>query len=295
MVKRKDFLIFYFLFFIFSIITFSNTDPFNDQDCLSCHGKPDISQIMKDGNVRSLFVDPVKWSQDIHHKGRMVCVDCHIYANPYTHFREGSIDVDCDRCHPEEAEEYQKNIHFDFTPVTPGKKLPLCYDCHTKHYINRQKSRVSSVSEKNIGATCGRCHAELLGEGILKGSSIGKISGHRKGDLAENFDMRDCIGCHYEDSAHGNKRVNKSYCPRCHNVREKPGFVMGSVHLNSKKWVWLNFTGSGLMAILLAGGFVVIGYRSRKIISKRIKAWFVNMKIEEKPTTKETKVDKNPD
>jgi hypothetical protein len=274
-----------FLFLLFLLLfkqSNSQLPVYSDQDCLLCHGKPEIAQIAPDGKVRSLFVDPEKWSQDIHHRGNVMCIDCHKHANPYLHFREGFIDVDCARCHPEEDEEYQKNIHQTFAaPITPGKELPLCFHCHTKHHVLRHDEPSSSVHESHIAETCGTCHPEVMVKELVDGASLGKISGHRKGDLSEKFDMNLCLDCHYEDSAHGAKRVYKDFCTRCHDVKSKGGLVMGPTHLNSARWISLNLIGNGLfvLSLLLAGSFII--YRSRKGISTKIKVWFNQMKKSE--------------
>lgn len=257
----------------------AQSSAFSDQDCLACHGKPEISQIMHDGNLRTLYVDPEKWSQDIHHHGKLTCVDCHTNANPFLHFREGFIDVDCARCHPIEAEEYQKNIHLTFTTITPGKELPLCYHCHTKHNILRHDDPLSSVHESHVGETCGACHPEVMVKGILDGTSLGKISGHRKGDISEKFDMNVCINCHYQDSAHGAKRVYKDFCTRCHDVRSKGNLVIGPTHLNATRWAGLNFFGNGLLFLLFFASGTLLVFRSRKRIVARIASWQENMKM----------------
>lgn len=288
--KKSIFFIFLFLL-IFYNYSFSQNSTYTDQDCLFCHGKPDISQITKDGKIRSLFVDPEKWSQDVHHKGKMTCVDCHTYSNPYVHFREGFIDVDCARCHPQEAEEYQKNIHLTFAVPSANKELPLCYHCHTKHHVLLQKNPLSSIHEKNVGETCGLCHPEVMIKGILKGSSLGKISGHRKGDIAERFDMKVCTSCHYNDSAHGTKRVFKDFCSRCHAYRSKASFLMGPIHIDSIRSAWLNYVGSGLVIFFFIGAFVSIGYKSRKGIINGFKAWHDRMRTEEKEVAEKEQAD----
>jgi len=264
------------LFILLFSRSFAQDSRFTDQDCLFCHGKPDISQITKDGKTRSLFVDPGEWSQDIHRNSKITCVDC----------REGFIDVDCARCHPEEEEEYQKNIHLTFPAPSKNKELPLCYHCHTKHHILLHDDPSSSVHEDNVGETCSACHPEVMVTGILKGTSLGKISGHRKGDLGERFDMKVCINCHYDDSAHGAKRSYKEFCSRCHDVRSKGNSVMGPTHLDSQRWVWLNYTGGGLVILLLVGACVLAGYKSRKGITDRVKNWWDSIKIKEKEPPK---------
>ncbi len=264
--------------FLLSIPLSTQAQIYSDQDCLFCHGKPEMAQITPAGKVRSLYVNPEEWSQDIHKVGKLTCVDCHKNANPYLHFREGFIDVDCASCHPEEAEEYQKNIHLTFIVVTPGKELPLCHHCHTKHRVLRHDVSSSTVHESNLAETCGACHPEVMAKELVKGTPLGKISGHRKGDLSDRFDMHVCINCHYQDSAHGAKRVYKDFCTRCHDVRSKGNLVMGPTHLNSARWAELNHIGNGLFFFFLVaiGSFIL--YRSRRGISGGMRAWYERMK-----------------
>jgi hypothetical protein len=273
------------LFFLcllgFAICIHSAADgyKYTDQECLDCHGDANLSQIVSDGTVRSLYVDPEAWAQDVHKTGQLSCVDCHTHANPYVHLREGFVDVDCAKCHPEQSEEYLKNVHFEFTPLLPERELPLCYDCHSKHHILRHDHPASSIHENNIETTCGECHPEVMVKGLLKGSSFGKISGHRKGDLSEKFDMAICIQCH--NPSHGSNTVYKEFCTRCHDPGKKADIVMGPTHLNSAKWIGYNAMGGGLALFLILGTFVYLGYKSRERFGKRIIDWHESMKVTE--------------
>jgi hypothetical protein len=258
---------------------FPQSSPPSDKDCLTCHGKPEIAQILNDGKTRTLYVDPDEWSQDVHYLGKLTCIHCHTQANPLLHFREGFVDVDCARCHPIEEEEYQKNIHLTFNTITEGKELPLCYHCHTKHNILRHDDPSSSVHESHIEETCGSCHPEIMVKSILAGSSLGKISGHRKGDLSEKFDMSVCLNCHYEDSAHGAKRVYKDFCTRCHDVRSKGNIVMGPTHLDDKRWAGLNFIENGMLLLLLLGSGTLLFYKSRQGMMGKMREWQNKMKL----------------
>jgi hypothetical protein len=132
-------------------------------------------------------------------------------------------------------------------------------------------------------------------EGILNGASLGKISGHRKGDLGEKFDMKVCINCHYDDSAHGAKRVYKDFCSRCHNVYSKAGPITGPTHLNSQRWVWMNYLGGSLVVCLFVGTFVFISFTRRKRIMNGIKSWHERMKIEQQPESPKEKADPEQD
>lgn len=280
--QKKYALILSALFLITSQFSLAQTPSYSDEECLFCHGKPEISQILSNGRTRSLYVDPEEWNRDIHHTGKVFCVSCHTNANPYLHFREGFIDVDCARCHPEEAEEYEKNVHLTFAAPSPGKELPLCFHCHTKHHVLHHDDPSSSVHEKNIGDTCGSCHAEVMIKSLFKGRSLGKISGHRKGDLSEKFDMKVCISCHYDDSAHEAKWVFKDFCSRCHNVSSPASLIMGPTHLDSQRFTWLNLINSGLLIVTVLGMGLFVICRSRKEIAGNARSWLERMRIQEK-------------
>ncbi|MCK4836635.1 MAG: hypothetical protein KAT17_08350 [Candidatus Aminicenantes bacterium] len=282
---KKGFILLIFTTLVLTPIFSSQAEKYRNEDCLYCHGKPGHSQITPDGKTRSLVVDPDEWSQDVHQKKGMVCVDCHLYASPFIHFREGYIPVNCARCHPQEEEEYQKNIHLSFRPsaITPGKELPECYHCHTTHHVLKHDDPSASIHEDNIGDTCSACHAEVMVRGILKGYSLGKISGHRKGDLGEKFDLNVCINCHYVDSAHGNKRAYKVFCSRCHDPRSKGNLVMGGTHIHSSRWSKLNIAAVGILLLFFIGVFVFRGFRLSGRIWHRIKKMAEELK-EEKET-----------
>jgi hypothetical protein len=266
---KKGWIVFIFISFFWASLFSDQEKKFSNNDCLLCHGKPGHSQITPEGKTRSLVVNREEWSQDVHQKKGMVCVDCHLNANPLFHFREGFIPVNCARCHPQEEEEYLKNVHHDFpiSLVTPGKELPQCYHCHTTHHVLKHDDPRASIHENNIGDTCGSCHAEVMISSILKGASLGKISGHRKGDLSERFDMNVCISCHYADSAHGNKRVYKDFCSRCHDPSAKENVIMGGTHTRSRRWSGLNIAALVILILFITG---IIAFQALRFSGK---AW----------------------
>ncbi|MGD9345854.1 MAG: cytochrome c3 family protein [Candidatus Aminicenantes bacterium] len=242
-----------------------------------CHGELNRAQVLEDGVIRSLYVDPEDWAKDVHKMGGLTCVDCHIHANPYVHFREGFMDVDCAKCHPEQSEEYLKNVHFASVPLSPDRELPLCYHCHTKHHILRHDDPSASIHADNIDVTCGECHPEVMVKGMLKGSSIGKISGHRKGDISEKFDMDICIQCH--NPAHGSNTVYREFCTRCHDPDQSTNVAIGPTHLDSTKWMTFNTVGGGLVLFLILGTSVYLGFKSRGELGQRLKNWHDSMKL----------------
>lgn len=292
MVKRRTPHLFLlcFLGFTFGLHSYPDAPKYTDQECLICHGDNNLAQVLENGSTRSLYVDPEAWAQDVHSLGHLTCVDCHTLANPYVHFREGFVDVDCAKCHPEQTEEYIKNVHFESIPLSPERELPLCYHCHTKHHILRHDDPSASIHKNNIELTCGECHPEVMVKGLLKGSSIGKISGHRKGDISEKYDMAICIQCH--NPAHGSNTVYKDFCTRCHDPDRKENITIGPTHLNSAKWMGFNMAGGGLVLFLILGTFIYLGYRSRGELGRKIRDWHESMKVIEEQ--KEI-IEKDPD
>lgn len=292
MLKRRTSQLFFLCLLGFALGLHSYSDPpkYTDEECLACHGDNSLAQVLGDGSIRSLYVDPEAWAQDVHRTGHLTCGDCHTFATPYVHFREGFMDVDCAKCHPEQAEEYVKNVHFESIPLSSERELPLCYHCHTKHHILLHDDPSASIHKNNIDRTCGECHPEVMVKGLLEGSSLGKISGHRKGDISEKYDMAICIQCH--NPAHGSNTVYKDFCTRCHDPNKKANIALGPTHLDSEKWMGFNTAGGGLTLFLVLGAFVYLGYKSRGELRKRILNWHESMKVTE--TQKEIK-DEDPD
>ena len=56
---------------------------------------------------------------------------------------------------------------------------------------------------------------------------------------------------------------------------------MGPTHLDSQRWIWLNYTGGGLVIIFLIGVCALVGYKSRKGIVDGVKTWWDSIKIKE--------------
>jgi hypothetical protein len=121
---------------------------------------------------------------------------------------------------------------------------------------------------------------------LLKGSSLGKISGHRKGDISERFDMKACIHCHHP--AHSTTGVAKDFCGRCHDDSIKANIIIGPTHLSSLKWMRPNYVGGILAVFLILGAVLFVGYRSRKGFILKCQTWLKSMeKEEQEPTEKE--------
>jgi hypothetical protein len=67
----------------------------------------------------------------------------------------------CGKCHPKEFESYDDSYHgLRFKSGSP--QAPACWDCHGSHFVQSKFDPRSSVSEKNITITCGRCHKDSV-------------------------------------------------------------------------------------------------------------------------------------
>ncbi|MBZ0198342.1 MAG: hypothetical protein K8H86_00625, partial [Ignavibacteriaceae bacterium] len=167
----------------------------------------------------------------------------------------------CGRCHQEGTKvQRQRTIHQDhilenFSESIHGQGLlkkglivaPNCASCHTPHSILPHTDPNSSISKKNIAATCTKCHVmiETVHRKIIKGELWEKKSHvlpacidchqpHKIRNVFYDLGManQDCMSCHrvesiksskdghslyvdfkvYENSIH-----NKTACSQCHS------------------------------------------------------------------------------
>lgn len=117
------------------------------------------------------------------------CGDCHAYKihaiskskefwNEYFY----NADKSCGKegCHKKYYDSY-----FDYYHGQAYKKravdAPACWDCHGNHDVYKKGETLSSISENNIGKTCGRCHP----------------------------DSQNVFGNSYREAIHGKEKMNK--------------------------------------------------------------------------------------
>lgn len=208
---------------IFTLCLGSPAFAIQDQDCLECHRDTTLKKMLATGDLSALFVDPGEWEKDVHHKNGIKCTECHRGLTPFLHPKEGCRKVTCDRCHPEQSEENQLNLHNRFIGMT-NRSLPECYDCHTKHAIKTKKNPSSPITGVNIGKTCCTCHEEITPRRLATLFPTYLILGHRKCDMSEKFDLKVCINCHGY-AGHGVWTGYPEYCVNCHNPQKRAGFL----------------------------------------------------------------------
>jgi hypothetical protein len=88
------------------------------------------------------------------------CVDCHgshdVKSVTSPGYRK-DIDQICGRCHGGREKTYLDTYHGQ--AITLGRDaVATCTDCHGNHTILPQSNPQSTISDKNILATCQKCH-----------------------------------------------------------------------------------------------------------------------------------------
>lgn len=74
--------------------------------------------------------------------------------------RKDSIES-CGSCHQDYYDSYRNNAHGQVTALGyTSTDLPICSDCHGKHWILNSSDPESWVGEEGILETCGGCHAD---------------------------------------------------------------------------------------------------------------------------------------
>jgi hypothetical protein len=138
-----------------------------------------------------------------------------------------NIPTLCAKCHREgeaAAKRYvgsQHNIIMNYNESIHGRGLvksgltvtATCTDCHTAHRELPKKNSESSVNEKNIAQTCGKCHYGI--------EEKFRQSVHSPDVTKTDKKLPGCNDCH---SAHTIKRTDQddfklgvmNYCGKCH-------------------------------------------------------------------------------
>ncbi len=159
------------------------------------------------------------------------CKDCHgnhdilPTKDPRSPISPLKIPFLCGKCHQEGAPVarrgviHQDHILENFSESIHGEGLlkkglivaPNCASCHTPHSILPHTDPASSISRKNIAATCTKCHAEieLVHRKVIKGELWEKEANRlpacvdchqphkiRKVFYTQGMADKDCMRCH---------------------------------------------------------------------------------------------------
>jgi cytochrome b subunit of formate dehydrogenase len=192
-------------------------------DCSNCHAK--ISEeyaVSGHGQARAAGIEQAPY-----------CTTCHGSHGTQSHLNEASptyrarVPALCGDCHrtagkaTEAAHLSQESAFSDYSLSVHGRGLTekgllpsaVCIDCHSSHMVLKHSDERSTVSRKNLPATCATCH-----RGIYK-DFIKSI--HYSANEEEAEKLPTCASCH---SSHTIGEVEKdafmhevtAQCGTCH-------------------------------------------------------------------------------
>jgi len=212
-----------------------------NQDCLTCHSKPELA-VERDGERVSLFVDPEHYEGSMHAK--VACAQCHTEASP-AHERPCETvvsKVDCSICHENVVSAYRSSIHGQLSAKN-DPDAPVCLDCHDPHRTTGHANPASNTFARNVPELCARCHRSGEKAAVRIHADVPDIVGsyadsiHGQGLTEAGLVVTaTCVNCH---SSHGelppsdpastvNPRNLPSTCGACHHGIAEA--FAGSIH-----------------------------------------------------------------
>ncbi len=208
----------------------------SDEDCLMCHGDPELTA-ERNGKTVSVFVDTNVLFRSVHKK--VYCIACHDDVNtedyPHADKMKKLKPVDCGSCHKTVKIKFDAGVHGQAMKL----KIPYapdCKECHGTHNVLSYSNPNSRTYKMNIPFLCGKCHKEgapvariykLDAHNIIKNYSQGI---HGKGlfqsGLLVTATCNDCHNSHLilppesPNSSINPKRIANT-CMKCHVRIEK--------------------------------------------------------------------------
>ncbi|MEW6366926.1 MAG: cytochrome c3 family protein [Acidobacteriota bacterium] len=127
-----------------------------NEDCLMCHGKPDLA-VVRNGEKVSLYVDRQVYAASMH--AGTACAQCHTEVVESRHRPCETIrsKVDCSVCHAEQVNTYRGSTHGTLA-AKGDPDAPSCLDCHDRHYTKSRLLPSSPTYPRNVPDLCARCH-----------------------------------------------------------------------------------------------------------------------------------------
>ncbi len=184
----------------------------DENNCLSCHGNPDLTKTDAGGEKISLYVSEEAVNTAAH---RFIdCTTCHTsephqVATPLTKL---SLAEKCGSCHQYEYKVHLESIHGEQL-VRGNPDVATCVDCHSPegnpHSVIRVLEYNAPAYKKNIAQTCANCHSneELM-------ASYGIVE-----KVYESY-MRSFHGKAMQLGTYEITQLDKATCTNCHGVHD---------------------------------------------------------------------------
>jgi hypothetical protein len=202
------------LIMVSAILVFTSTRGYalDENDCLSCHGNPDLTKVNTGGEPLSLYVSEELVNTAAH---RFIdCTTCHTtephkVATPLTKL---SLAEKCGSCH-----QYQHKLHLESIHgqqlVQGNPDVATCVDCHSAegnpHSVIRVLEYDAPAYKKNVAETCAKCHGD---EELME--SYGIVE-----KVYESY-MRSFHGKAMQLGTYEIAQLDKATCTNCHGVHD---------------------------------------------------------------------------
>ncbi len=214
-----------------------------DEACLTCHGRPDLSLTLPNGDRLSLYVDQSAMAQSVHTSVGIQCQSCHPTftgyphpANTYPSARElaRAYYQTCEKCHAANYAQTQDTLHNVHAQLSAAGdlKTAVCTDCHGVHDIRSiENDRV------RISATCGRCHAAIYADYQASVHGVALVQ-------ENNREVPVCTDCHGVHSIQDPRlaqfrAASPEMCAGCHAnaaLMSKYGLTADVYNLYTLSW-----------------------------------------------------------
>ena len=212
--KRLSLFLIIGLVIIGSILVFNPTRVYSldENNCLSCHGNPDLAKTTENGSKISLYVSEEAVNTASH---RFIdCTTCHT-LKPHevpTPLTKLSLAEKCGSCHQYQYKVHLESIHGQQL-VLGNSDVATCVDCHSPtgnpHSVIRVLEYNAPAYKKNIAQTCANCHdnEELMADyGIVE-------------KVYESY-MRSFHGKATQLGSYEITELDKATCTNCHGVHD---------------------------------------------------------------------------
>ena len=131
-----------------------------NQDCMRCHGDPNLATVTASGEMVSLYVDEKAFYAGAH--SGTACAQCHVDVTPDHPERPcATLDspVDCSICHAQQVDLFEDSSHGRLA-AAGDPDAPVCLDCHEKHATLPHTLPISPTFSRNVPELCAGCHRQ---------------------------------------------------------------------------------------------------------------------------------------
>lgn len=196
------------------ILTFNSIRVYalDENNCLSCHGNPELTKTTPSGEILSLYVSEEAVNTAAH---RFInCTTCHTtephkVATPLT---KVSLAEKCGTCHQYEYKLHLESIHGQQL-VQGNPDVATCVDCHSSvgnpHSVIRVLEYNAPTYKKNIAQTCAKCHSN---EALMESYGIVER-------VYESY-LRSFHGKAIQLGTYEITQLDKATCSNCHGVHD---------------------------------------------------------------------------